>query len=236
MKKLEELQKVVDAQADRISLLETNDIKRMRELHNLKDTVNNQRKHISTLEKRHRDLESIVTAQAKDLVRQTELGDENLIKISVLQKRQQLCENPDTTAASTNDIATAFYAYLSNNIISPGGHHILTFDTVITNTRNVYHPTSGTFIVPRSGLYVFTWTIRMNGQGSQSTELLVNSNVVGITFFHPGNVIDGSVSGTIVVHVNQGDDVLLRTSASIHSGGILSDSNGRSWFAGWALM
>lgn len=76
----------------------------------------------------------------------------------------------------------------------------------------------------------------MNGQSVHSIELLVNFNVVGITHFHSGSAEDGNVSGTIVVHVNQGDDVLLRTAESPNVGRIISDSNGRSWFAGWALM
>ncbi|XP_056014773.1 uncharacterized protein LOC130052799 [Ostrea edulis] len=284
VKKLNELQNVVNIQRDRISLLETrNDMTDIGELHDLRDTVNNQHKRISMLEKRYQDLENIVTTQAKEIARQTELGDEKSTRISELQNRQSICEKrnrsiqtrltklikftkdrkdtmttfnsegntknqtkslirkgrllvPDTGVASVDNIVAAFYAYLSNHVISPSGHHILTFDTVITNKGNAYHPHSGTFIAPRSGLYVFTWTIRMYGQSHHSTELLVNNNVVGVTYLDTGNAVDGSVSGIVVVHVNQGDDVLLKTAASFNGGSINSDHNGRSSFAGWALM
>jgi hypothetical protein len=143
---------------------------------------------------------------------------------------------PDAGATPGDNIVTAFYAYLSDHVLSPGGHHILTFDTVITNIGNVYHPHMGSFIAPRSGLYVFTWTIRMWGPSYPSTELLANNNVVGITYFDPHSAIDGSVTGTVVVHVNQGDDVLLRTGNNGNADHIRSDCDGRSSFAGWALM
>lgn len=64
---------------------------------------------------------------------------------------------------------------------------------------------SETFITPRSGLFVFNWTIRLLGNNSYyTTELLVDNNVVNWLYFNPTG-IDGSVTGTVVVQVNQGD-------------------------------
>lgn len=94
----------------------------------------------------------------------------------------------------------------------------------------------GTFIAPKSGLYVFTWTIRLYGHTYHTTELVVNNNIVNALYFDPNNQIDGVVSSTTVVNVNQGDDVLIRTSSDYHNGEIKSGSNGRSSFAGWRLM
>lgn len=74
-----------------------------------------------------------------------------------------------------------------------------------------YHPHSGTFIAQRSGFYVFTWTSRQWGQRLHTTELLVDNNIVNSVYLHPGNTIDGGVTGTVIVHVNQGDDVLVIT-------------------------
>lgn len=130
----------------------------------------------------------------------------------------------------------AFYAYLSSDTPGSVAHHIITFDTVITNVGNAYHPHSGTFIAPRSGLYVFTWTIRLWGNSYFTSELLVNNNVVNWIYIDPAHTIDGSVSGTAVVHVNQGDDVLIRTDPDFHNGNIISDKNGKSSFAGWIVM
>jgi hypothetical protein len=39
--------------------------------------------------------------------------------------------------------------------------HLLRFDVVKTNQGNGYHPNTGVFMVPETGIYVFTWTIRV---------------------------------------------------------------------------
>lgn len=58
---------------------------------------------------------------------------------------------------------------------------------------------------------MFTWTIRLYGQRQHTTELLVDNNVVNSVYLHPGNTIDGGVTGTVIVHVNQGNDILVIT-------------------------
>lgn len=130
----------------------------------------------------------------------------------------------------------AFFAYSTSTIPASITHHILIFDNAVTNVGNAYHPHTGTFIAPRSGLYVFTWTIRLYGASYHTTELLVDNTVVNSIYLNPVSTIDGGVTGTVVVHVNQGDDVFVRTGLRYNNGDINSDSNGRSSFAGWILM
>ncbi|XP_062591682.1 uncharacterized protein LOC134253187 [Saccostrea cucullata] len=153
-------------------------------------------------------------------------------KDSLIRKERFLA--PATSSVPNGNIV-AFYAYFSKDVPSPSAYHILIFDNVITNAGNAYHSHTGTFIAPRTGLYVFTWTIRMYGNSYHRTELLVNNNFVGSTYFYPASNIDGSVTGTVVVHVDQGDDVFLRTGEAYNNGNIISDINGKSSFAGWAL-
>lgn len=64
---------------------------------------------------------------------------------------------------------------------------------------------------------------------------MADNNIVNVIYIYPGNAIDGAVTGTAVVHVDQGDDVFIRTGLP-SNGNILSDVNGRSSFAGWILM
>lgn len=71
---------------------------------------------------------------------------------------------------------------------------------------------------------------------TQPTELLVNNNVIYWIYFNSNDSVDGSVTGTAVVQVNQGDDVLIRTGSRFHTGTIKSDHDGKSSFAGWILM
>lgn len=63
----------------------------------------------------------------------------------------------------------------------------------------------------------------------------MNTNVVNSVYLNPVNNIGGGVTGTVVVQVNQGDDVLVRTGVQ-STGGIISDTWGRSSVAGWLLM
>lgn len=130
----------------------------------------------------------------------------------------------------------AFFAYLSSMTPASVAHYIFKFDIVVTNVGNAYHPHMGTFIAPRSGLYVLTWTIRVNSNSYQTTELVVNNNVVSLLHFNPNNNVNGRVSSTTLVHANQGDDVLIRTNADHHTGNVESNPWGRSSFAGWILI
>lgn len=82
---------------------------------------------------------------------------------------------------------------------------------------------------------MFTWTIRLYGANYHTTELLVDNIVVNSIYLNPVNTIDGGVTGTVVVQVNQGDDVLVRTGIT-SAGDIISAATGRSSFAGWLLM
>lgn len=135
-----------------------------------------------------------------------------------------------------NTETVAFFAHLSSHTHAFDAHRIIAFDETITNVGNAYHPYSGTFIAPRSGVYVFTWTIRLYGDSYHTTELMVNNKIVNSVYYSPHSNVDGSVSGTAVVHVHRGDDVLVRTGADYHFGVIRSDSVGKSSFAGWILM
>ena len=132
--------------------------------------------------------------------------------------------------------SVAFFAYFSTHNVASSPHQILAFDKVITNIGNAYHPHSGSFLAPRSGVYVFIWTIRQDGNNYHETELLHDNNIINSINLNPGIVIgDTTATGTAVIHVNQGEGVLVRT-GEISNGGILSDTNGRSSFAGWLLM
>lgn len=131
----------------------------------------------------------------------------------------------------------AFYAYLSyHEAASSAVHHIIAFDKVLTNVGNAYHPHTGAFIAPRSGLYVFTWTIAQWGTSYHVTELVVDNVIVNAISMNPSNLMTGSVTGTVVVHVNQGDDVLVRTGSRYNHGDINSDTDSRSTFAGWNII
>ncbi|XP_061176117.1 heavy metal-binding protein HIP-like [Saccostrea echinata] len=192
----------------------------MKKLEELHMTIHIQSDHISQLEKQNQNLQNTI---ATDVFNSEKKQDE------------QRFLAPETPSISPDNIA-AFYAFfLAKDIPSPSAHRILTFDKVITNAGNDYHPNTGTFIAPRSGLYVFTWTIRMYGVSYHTTELLVNNNFVGSTHLSTNIHMDDSVTGTVVVHVDEGNGVLLRTADIPNGGDIISRPEGRSSFVGWSL-
>ena len=72
----------------------------------------------------------------------------------------------------------AFYTYRST--IQPANlpqHHTLIFDTVKKNLGQGYHEGDGTFIVPTTGLYVFSWTVALESDGWANVEIVVNTEV-----------------------------------------------------------
>ncbi|KAK3106152.1 hypothetical protein FSP39_013775 [Pinctada imbricata] len=129
----------------------------------------------------------------------------------------------------------AFYAYMSSPMKNVGEHHTLIFDHAVTNVGNHYHPNSGVFIAPTSGLYAFSWSIRIRVGEYHDIDLAVNGKSVGVTHHWANSDEDHHSGATVIVQVSQGDDVFLRTSTHSNVGGIWSDSSGQSSFTGWKL-
>lgn len=80
----------------------------------------------------------------------------------------------------------------------------------------------GAFLALWSGINVFLWTGLLT---------VLNNNVLNAIYINFQN-IEGTFTGTAVIHANQGKDVLI-TSGALSNERILSDINGRSSFAGW---
>lgn len=116
-----------------------------------------------------------------------------------------------------------------------GGRQTLIFDVVKTNAGNGLHPTTGVFTAPSSGFYVFTWTIRLHDNSFHSIVLILNGQEVGTLYQYVGHGEDDMSGTTVVIHVNEGEDVFLRTKSDFNQGMIHNSPHGRSSFAGWKL-
>ena len=116
----------------------------------------------------------------------------------------------------------------------PGASHTLIYDTVITNEGNGYHSATGSFIAPQTGFYVFSWTMRLANGEYHRAELVHNHKVMGVAYLYAPTG-DHMVSDVVVFHVNQGDDVFVRTQTGANNGDIESGFGGRSSFTGWKL-
>lgn len=136
----------------------------------------------------------------------------------------------------------SFYAYISSKLSSPSTEHVLVFDVAKTNLGNAYHPNTGVFIVPESGVYVFTWTFRIGAINDHSIELILNREDVGTVYLNTIDGVDAEATGIVMIvveHVNAGDDVFVRTHPQLQIGTghyINSNTFGRSSFAGWKIF
>lgn len=131
----------------------------------------------------------------------------------------------------------AFYAYMTTSLSSPGNIRTLIFDAIFTNEGSGYHHHMGVFIAPRTGLYVFTWTLRVSGISYFNTQLLVNGLIYGWMYSSANGyyVYADSSSATAIVRVAAGSSVYVRTGPTSNGGTILSGQDGYSTFSGWII-
>lgn len=131
----------------------------------------------------------------------------------------------------------AFSAYVSVHETDISKDFTIHFDTIVTNIGSHYNKHTGAFTTPQHGVYVFTWNLYCNTGGYIQSQLVVNSNVVGAMLTSAqGSSNIRSHTGIVVVEVNQGDVVFVRTHPThIHIGNLYSDIDWRSSFNGWKL-
>ena len=118
-------------------------------------------------------------------------------------------------------------------------HKILTFDAVQINEGNGYNKHTGSFIVPQSGVYVFTYTLLIHSNSEVCTDLIINDSIYGHAYGFSGSLdVRQTATSIVVSRVNQGDTVFVRTAsdgACGQTGAFYGDTWRRSAFAGWLL-
>ncbi|XP_056015752.1 uncharacterized protein LOC125673559 [Ostrea edulis] len=132
----------------------------------------------------------------------------------------------------------AFSAYVSTHETDLSKDHTIKFDSIVTNIGNHYNSHTGTFTAPQHGVYVFTWNLYCNTGGYIFSQVVVNSNAVGTMLTTAEGATDiRTTTGNVVVEVNQGDVVFVRTHPTqAHSGNLRSYPDWRSSFNGWKLF
>ena len=95
----------------------------------------------------------------------------------------------------------AFSAYLSHVIPHLSHGHTIKFDQIILNDGNGYNQYSGVFTVPRSGVYLLTFTFDVyDNWQSTGLKLVVNNR----------NVVDGIAESNGNKHSMAGNTVIIR--------------------------
>ncbi|KAK3084294.1 hypothetical protein FSP39_011172 [Pinctada imbricata] len=108
----------------------------------------------------------------------------------------------------------AFYSYLSTGVTQPSQQQTIIFDVLKTNIGNAYSSSTGTFTARYNGLYHFSWTIYVYCRGYVYTEILRNDEVYGNSLANSEEICDDhSSSNNVIIELEQGDVVFIRTNA-----------------------
>lgn len=114
-------------------------------------------------------------------------------------------------------------------------HMTLVFDTVQINDGNGYNNHDGVFIAPRTGVYAFHWSIKIDAHSWVSVEIVVNGTPIGCAATDSQRVgVWHTGSELVVTHANTGDHVFLRTQENV-AGYLFSNNRARTSFSGWLL-
>lgn len=124
----------------------------------------------------------------------------------------------------------AFSSYLSHSLLNLGPEQAIVYDKVILNEGLAYNNATGTFTVPVSGLYLFSWSsVASQAPGSDAYDvwisIIVNTDRLTTAVGDSrGEWEDNQGSNTIILHVNKGDVVFTE-----HYGGttLFADSRHR---------
>ncbi|XP_062611252.1 complement C1q tumor necrosis factor-related protein 3-like [Saccostrea cucullata] len=126
---------------------------------------------------------------------------------------------------------------MSHDESSLGQHQTIIFDHVITNVGGYYNRHMGIFSSPVNGVYTFSWTLYCISDGYIYSEIVVNSNAAGAMYCDGQGALSlRHTTGVVVVEINLGDVVYIRTHPQDPVGGAIpSCSTYPSSFKGWKL-
>ncbi|XP_062613120.1 complement C1q-like protein 2, partial [Saccostrea cucullata] len=122
-----------------------------------------------------------------------------------------------------------FYARLTHNLKNHHGR--VPFNRVIVNKLRRYNPSSGVFVCPSSGYYVFTWTLMTDHKEWVISDLIVGGSAKGKLIVDSDEGLE-SGSTTVLVYVRRGQHVFVRITGgnrNIESRGSVPS------FSGWRL-
>lgn len=129
---------------------------------------------------------------------------------------------------------------MSHTEVKVGQRQTFVFDYVVTNAGGNYNRHTGilVFTSPDHGVYVFSWTLYCQLDGFLVSEVVANSNSIGSVYC---SAISASairhVTGVVVVEINQGDVVFVRSHPiATNDEGVHSSDIVRSSFSGWKLF
>ncbi|XP_069114758.1 uncharacterized protein [Argopecten irradians] len=168
-------------------------------------------------------------------------GDRNFKHMSderdqVEEKEMEILPSPQKRVAPSVKPAVTFHVYLSSNKVVTN-NNVVIYDHEALDQGDGYSPGVGLYTVPESGTYVLTWTTLSYTHTMFQTLLVVNGSVSGVSWTDSEDITDiHQTSATVVVCLDQGDNVFIRMGPTYGHGTIISNGGfGYSTFSGWKL-
>ncbi|XP_062579198.1 adiponectin-like [Saccostrea cucullata] len=129
-----------------------------------------------------------------------------------------------------------FSAYKSSTTSGISTRTVIRFEQTYINIGNHYHTEDGIFIAPKTGIYMFHWTIATAGSPFH-TQLIVGGTSRASNYIpYPGGV--DSSSAMVITNVNKDDHVWIQIYGSgehVYGGSSGVGSNIQSTFTGILL-
>ena len=109
-----------------------------------------------------------------------------------------------------NNTGVAFSAYLGHVVDNMGIGHTIKCDQILLNDGNVYSPYTGTFTVPKTGVYFLTFNINVAIIDVTNVKLVVNNrNIVDAIAYVTGTNHHVMGGNSAIIRLNSGDKVWL---------------------------
>ncbi|KAH3853729.1 hypothetical protein DPMN_096261 [Dreissena polymorpha] len=104
----------------------------------------------------------------------------------------------------------SFTAVKANDQIHIGINQNIIFEQVISNIGNGYHADHGLFVAPTSGIYLFSTSLLHRATIGQPLHAEITHSGVPVVRIHGDDNIYDSGSQTVIIQVNQGEEVWVR--------------------------
>ncbi|KAL4217381.1 hypothetical protein ACF0H5_023832 [Mactra antiquata] len=130
-----------------------------------------------------------------------------------------------------------FSAGLSHDVTFSEATTII-FDTVFTNIGNAYNPSSGIFLCPETGIYLFQYHLVARQGTSAWLELYHNAYYVNSAYTHTTSEW-GAAGNSVIMRLSKGDTMFIRSVKN--DNGYTTELYGRSdqiynTFTGYLLL
>ncbi|KAL4233711.1 Complement component C1q domain [Mactra antiquata] len=238
-KRLLALEKVIQIQREEIDELKRENILVKSEVNYLKRENVDIKSQVNDLQQQLRDYiktESNVYQRTQETVQISDSAKEMPVNVESIHNSTfyNTARNTRNVRRQLNaEAPIAFYAVI-NGQPCIHDHEVVVFNQEITDEGNGYNPNDGIYIVPTSGLYVFTWTTASRDDWYVS-ELVINGVGKAHAFTDTGNEPNVSqATGIAIIRVATGDHVFVRK--VIGRGCDIHDAQYRlTSFSGWLL-